>query len=41
MFASAQNNHWENDDYTRYMYLSDLFWDDMFDTCTAPGMREA
>jgi hypothetical protein len=34
MFASAQYNHWEDDDYN-----SDLFWDDMFDT--APWMREA
>jgi hypothetical protein len=38
MFASAQDNHWEDDDYNRY--LSDLFWDDMLDT--APSwMREA
>ena len=29
MFASAKYNHWEDDDYNRY--LSDLFWDDMFD----------
>ncbi len=27
MFASAQYNHWEDDDYN--LYLSDLFWDDM------------
>jgi hypothetical protein len=33
MFASAQYNHWEDDNYNRY--LSDLFWD------TAPWwMRE-
>jgi hypothetical protein len=37
MFASAQYNHWEDDDY-KYRYLSDLFWDDMLDT--APWMRE-
>ena len=37
MFASAQYNHWEDDDYNRY--LSDLFWDDVLDT--APWMREA
>ena len=35
--ASAKYNHWEDDDYNRY--LSDLFWDDMLDT--APWMREA
>jgi hypothetical protein len=38
MFASAQYNHWEDDDY-KYRYLSDLFWDDMLDT--APWMRES
>ena len=35
MFASAQYNHWEDDDYNRY--LSDLFWDDMFDTAPDHG----
>jgi len=35
MFASAQYNHWEDDDYNRY--LSDLFWDNMLDM--APWMR--
>jgi hypothetical protein len=35
--STTQYNHWEDDDYNRY--LSDLFWDDMLDT--APWMREA
>ena len=38
MFASAQYNHWEDDDYNRYQ--SDLFWDDMLGTAPI-WMREA
>jgi hypothetical protein len=28
--SAHEYNHWEDDDYNRY--LSDLFWDDMFDS---------
>ena len=36
MFASAQYNHWEDDDYNRYL-SEHLFWDNMLDM--APWMR--
>ena len=37
MFASAQYNHWEDDDYNRYL-SEHLFWDNMLDM--APWMRD-